>query len=316
MQRAAVFLLAVLLSCPAWAQGYPEKPVRMVVPFPAGGPLDLVARIFSPKLAERFGQQFLVENRPGAAGNIGMELAAAAAPDGYTILWVIDAVLTVNPILYRNLRDPMERLQPVIQLCDSASALAVPSSLGVRTSSEFVALSKTRDLSYGSAGPGSPGHRAMEYYKLVTGARLMHVPYKGNAPAVQSLVAGETQAFITPIAGVLAHIRAGRLRALVVTGAKRSPLLPEVPTMVELGYPKFKLAAWYAVLVPLKTPQAIVARLEEAMAAIMQMPDVRERLAASGIDPVWDSAAALVEHVREDRALWAEVIQKSGMKVD
>ena len=315
-RTSLLVVLALLVAWPAAAQSYPEKPVRMVVPFPAGGPLDLAARLFSPKLAERFGQPFLVDNRPGAAGNIGMGLVAAAAPDGYTLLWAIDAMLTVNPILYRKSGEPLERLRPVTMLAESVSTLAVHPSLEVRSPADFVRLSKSRDLSYGSAGAGSPGHRAMEYFKLLTGARLTHVPYKGNAPAVQSLVAGETHAFITPIAGVLQHIRAGRVRALAVTSAKRSPVLPDVPTMIELGHPKFKVVAWYAVLVPEKTPQALGDALDRELVRIIQLPDVRERLASVGIEPVWDSGRAVVERAREERALWAEVIEKSGMKIE
>lgn len=316
MRRAVTIVCALLLSWQAGAQAYPEKPVRMVVPFPAAGPLDVVARVFSIKLAEHFGQSFVVDNRPGAAGNIGMDMVGKSAPDGYTVLWAIDAMLTVNPILYKKMADPFDALRPVSMLAESVSTLAIHPSLDVRTPADFAALSRTRDLSYGSAGSGSPGHRAMEFFKLLTGARLTHVPYKGNAPAVQSLVAGETHAFITPIAGVLQHVRAGKLRALAVTSGKRSAVLPDVPTMTELGFPKFKVVAWYAVLVPQKTPQAIVDALEREIVRIIQLPDVREKLAGVGVEPVWDSGKAVIPRAKEERALWAEVIEKSGMKID
>jgi tripartite-type tricarboxylate transporter receptor subunit TctC len=313
---AVVLACSLLTGGPVLAQKYPEKPVRMIVPFPAGGPLDVVARVFSIKLSEHSGNSFLVDNRPGAAGNIGMDMVAKAAPDGYTVLWAIDAMLTVNPILYKKMGDPLDVLRPVTMLAESVSTLAVHPSMDVRTPADFAALSKTRDLSYGSAGSGSPGHRSMELFKLLSGARLTHVPYKGNAPAVQSLVAGETQAFITPIAGVLQHVRAGKVRALAVTSARRSSVLPDVPTMIELGYPKFKVVAWYSVLVPQKTPQPIVDALDREIVRIIQLPDVRQKLAGVGVEPVWDSGKAVAPRAREERALWAEVIEKSGMKID
>ncbi|OGA28565.1 MAG: hypothetical protein A3I01_09100, partial [Betaproteobacteria bacterium RIFCSPLOWO2_02_FULL_65_24] len=300
----------------AGAQSYPDKPVRMVVPFPAGGPLDVVARLFSTKLTEKFGQTFLVENRPGAGGSIGMDAVAKSAPDGYTVLWSIDSMLTVNPILYRDFGDPLERLRPVVGLAESVGTLAVHPSLEVQTSEEFVKLSKSRDLSYGSAGAGSPGHRAMEFYKLLTGARLTHVPYKGNAPAVRSLLAGQTHAFITPIAGVLSHVRAGRLKPLMVTSPKRSPALPDVPTMVELGYPKFKIVAWYSVLVPAGTPRPIADSLQREIVRIIQQPEIRAGMAKYSLDPVWADARTVVERAKEERALWNEVIEKTGMKIE
>lgn len=316
MRRIIAIVLPLFILWPVWAQTYPEKPVRMVVPFPAGGPLDTVARVFSAKLAERFGQPFLVDNRSGAGGSLGMDFVAKASPDGYTVLWSLDSMLTVNPILYREFGEPLERLRMVTLLTESVATLVVHPSLNVQSSSEFVKLSRSRDLSYASAGVGSPGHRTMEYYMLVTGAHLTHVPYKGNAPAVQGLLAGQTHAFITPIAGVLPHIRAGRLRPLAVTSAKRNPTLSDVPTMVELGYPKFNVVAWYCVLVPAKTPQAIVDALDSELVRIMQLPDVRERLAKASLDPVWDSAKAALARAREERKMWAEVIEKTGMKME
>ena len=316
MRRLLTIFIALVVSSSAAAQTYPDKPVRMVVPFPAGGPLDVVARVFSIKLSEHFGHSFLVDNRPGAAGNIGMDMVAKAAPDGHTVLWAIDAMLTVNPILYKKMGDPLEVLRPVTMLVESVSTLAVHPSIDARPPAEFATMSKTRDLSYGSAGSGSPGHRSMELFKLQTGARLTHVPYKGNAPAVRSLMAGETQAFITPIAGVLQHVRAGKLKVLAVTSARRSSVLPDVPTMIELGHPKFKVVAWYAVLVPEKTPQGVSDALDRELVRIIQLPEVRERLAGAGIEPVWDSGRAVIARAREERALWAEVIEKSGMKIE
>jgi tripartite-type tricarboxylate transporter receptor subunit TctC len=317
MFRSIAVACALVLSCgPALAQKYPDRPVRVVVPFPPGGPLDVAARLFSGKLAEHFGQPFMVDNRAGAAGNIGMESVAGSAPDGHTILWVIDAMLTVNPILYPKLGDPLERLRPVTMVNENISTLVIHPSVQARSSAELVALSKTAQLSYGSAGLGSPGHRYMEFYKLLSGARLTHVPYKGNAPAVQSVLAGETQAFITPVTAVIAHIRAGRLRALAVTAAKGSPMLPDVPSMVALGYSTFNAVAWQAVLVPGKTPEAIVEALDRQLVRIIQLPEVRDRLLASGVEPAWDTGRAVISRAREERVIWAEVIAKTGMKID
>jgi tripartite-type tricarboxylate transporter receptor subunit TctC len=316
MKRFTAALLALVLTAPALAQDYPTKPVRMIVPFPAAGPLDMVARLVSAKLASRLGQPFLVENRAGAGGNIGMEAVMNAAPDGHTVLWALDSMLTVNPVIYKELPDPLVRLKPVSLLAESVATLVIHPGLNVGDTDDFVKLSHQQRISYASAGMGSPGHRTMEYYKLLSGARLTHVPYKGNAPAVQSLLAGETQAFITPIAGVLSHVRAGKLKAIAVTSGKRSPVLPDVPTLVELGYPKFNVVAWYSVFVPAKTPQRIADRLEREIGAIAKLPDVREGMAKFSLDPVWDSGKAVIARAKDERALWAEVIQKTGMKVE
>ena len=288
----------------------------MLVPFPPGGPLDLVARIFAVKLGERFGQSFLVENPAGAGGSIGMDMVARAAPDGYMLLWALDSMLTVNPVLYKQFGEPLERLRPVTLLTESVTALVLHPSLNVRSPAELAKLSNARDLSYASAGVGSPGHRSMEYFMLATGAKMTHVPYKGNAPAIQSLVSGETQAFLTPIAGALPHVRAGRLRILVVTSEKRSPTVPDVPTMIEAGYPDFTVVAWYAVMAPAKTPQAVVDALDRELVRIMKMEDVRARLEKASLDPVFDTAASVIARSAQERKRWTQVIEKSGMKAD
>ena len=312
-----ILLIAALgLAAPAWAQRYPDRPVRVIVPLSAGGPLDVTARLFSEKLAASLGQPFVIDNRVGAAGNIGTDIAANARPDGYTLLWVIDSILTVNPILYANTRDPLERLAPVAVLLENPGTLVVHPSLPAKTSAELVRLSRIRAISYASAGLGSPGHRYMEYYKLLTGAQMTHVPYKGNAPAVVSIVTGETQTFISAITGVLPHVGTGRLRALAVTSPKRSPALPAVPTMSELGYPKFAAVTWFAVLVPAGTPQPIVDILGGELGRIIQLPDIREKLAQQGSEPAFDSGKAVIARAREERKLWTEVVQKTGMKVD
>jgi tripartite-type tricarboxylate transporter receptor subunit TctC len=310
----AAFGACMAIASGAGAQAWPEKPVRMIVPFPAGGPLDVAARLFAPHLGEKFGQPFLVENRPGASGTIGMEQAAKAPADGYTILWTLDSMLTVNPTVYKV--EPLERLRPVTLITENPGVLAINAGVKARTVDEFVKLSRSSDFSYGSAGPGSPGHRQMELFKMLTGARLTHVPYGGNAPAIQSLVAGDTQAFITPVSGALPQIRAGKLRGLAVTAAKRSAVLPDVPTMVESGQPRFVVVAWYCVMVPAKTPQPIVDALDRELVRIIQLPNVKEVLAKAGSDPVWDTGAAVVQRAATERALWAEVIEKTGMKIE
>ena len=305
-----------VMALPAWAQSYPDRPARMVVPVAAGGPLDVTARLFSTPMAEKLGQPFLVENRPGAGGSIGMDTVARAQPDGLTLLWALDSMLTVNPIVYPKFGETMERLRPIAIVAETTATLAVHPSLEVRTTAEFIKLAAAKDLSYGSAGLGSPGHRWMEFFKLLTGAKLTHIPYNGNAPAVQSLLAGETQAFITPIAGVLPHVRAGKLRALAVTSSKRTATLPDVPTMAELGYPRFVSVAWFAVFAPAKTPQPVVDVIERELQRVVQLPDVRERLTKSGADPAWEDAKTIVARAGIERKLWAEVIEKTGMKVE
>ena len=316
MIRFVTAFAALVTALPTWAQSYPDKPVRMVVPVAAGGPLDVMTRVFSTHMAEKLGQSFLVENRLGAGGSIGMDAVARAQPDGLTLLWALDSMLTVNPIVYPKFGEPLERLRPIAIVGENVSTLAVHPSLGVRTTAEFIKMAAAKDLSYGSAGPGSPGHRYMEFFQMLTGAKLAHIPYKGNAPAVQSLIGGETQAFITPIAGVLPHVRAGKLRALAVTSPKRTATLPDVPTMAELGYPRFVHVAWFSVHAPAKTPQPVIDIIERELQRVIQLPDVRERMSKAGTDPAWENAKTIVARAGTERKLWAEVIEKTGMKVE
>ena len=316
MRNVLPILALLLTALPAWAQSYPDKPVRMVVPFPPGGPLDVVARIFAAPMSQKFGQPVLVENRAGATGNIGMDAVARSQPDGYTLLWMLDSMLTVNPIVFPTFGEPMERLRPIRTVSETVATLVVNPATGVSSVADFVKLSKSKDLSYASAGPGSPGHRTMEFFMLLTGAKLTHVPYNGNAPAVQSVVAGETQAFVTPISGVLPQIRAGKLRSLMVSSTTRSPQLPDSPTMVELGYKRYVVATWFSLFAPAKTPQAVIDVLDREIVRVIQLPDVRERLQKLGADPISIDAKSIIARTAEERKLWTEVIEKTGMKVE
>ena len=316
MRNVLPILALLLTALPAWAQSYPDKPVRMVVPFPPGGPLDVVARIFAAPMSQKFGQPVLVENRAGATGNIGMDAVARSQPDGYTLLWMLDSMLTVNPIVFPAFGEPMERLRPIRTVSETVATLVVNPATGVNSVADFVKLSKSKDLSYASAGPGSPGHRTMEFFMLLTGAKLTHVPYNGNAPAVQSVVAGETQAFVTPISGVLPQVRAGKLRSLMVSSTTRSPQLPDSPTMVELGYKRYVVATWFSLFAPAKTPQAVIDVLDREIVRVIQLPDVRERLQKLGADPISIDAKSIIARTAEERKLWTEVIEKTGMKVE
>lgn len=316
MRQLVPILSLLLAALPAWAQSYPDKPVRMVVPFPPGGPLDVVARIFAAPMSQKFGQPVLVENRAGATGNIGMDAVARSQPDGYTLLWMLDSMLTVNPIVFPTFGEPMERLRPIRTVSETVATLVVNPATGINSVADFVKLSKSKDLSYASAGPGSPGHRTMEFFMLLTGAKLTHVPYNGNAPAVQSVVAGETQAFVTPISGVLPQVRAGKLRSLMVSSATRSPQLPDSPTMVELGYKRYVVATWFSLFAPAKTPQAVIDVLDREIVRVIQLPDVRERLQKLGADPISIDAKSIIARTAEERKLWTEVIEKTGMKVE
>ena len=316
MRNVLPILALLLTALPAWAQSYPDKPVRMVVPFPPGGPLDVVARIFAAPMSQKFGQPVLVENRAGATGNIGMDAVARSQPDGYTLLWMLDSMLTVNPIVFPTFGEPMERLRPIRTVSETVATLVVNPATGVNSVADFVKLSKSKDLSYASAGPGSPGHRTMEFFMLLTGAKLTHVPYNGNAPAVQSVVAGETQAFVTPISGVLPQVRAGKLRSLMVSSTTRSPQLPDSPTMVELGYKRYVVATWFSLFAPAKTPQAVIDVLDREIVRVIQLPDVRERLQKLGADPISIDAKSIIARTAEERKLWTEVIEKTGMKVE
>jgi len=300
------------------AQTYPTKPVRLLVGFTPGGGVDINARLLASKLSELIGQQAIVENRPGAGTNIATELVAKATPDGYTLLFTSPAV-AINMSLYRNPPyDALRDFSGVSVFSESTNILVVPASLPVKSLQELVALAREQPgvLNYSSAGPGTTQHLAGELFKLRTGTKIVHVPYKGSAPSLTALIAGTVQlSFVNPVA-IGQHIKTGRLRALGVAGAKRSALMPEVPTMKEAGVDGVEVPLWYGLLAPAATPREIVATLATAAATATTSPEIRKRLLEQGAEPVGNTPEEFDRQLRDEVARWAEVVKVSGARAD
>jgi len=299
------------------AQAYPARPVKFIVGFPPGGGVDINARILAAKLAETFGPT-IVENKPGAGTNIANEYVAKSAPDGYTMLFTSPAV-AINMSLYR--KPPYDALRDfagVSVFSESTNLLVVPASLPVKSVGELVQLARERPgaLNYSSAGSGTTQHLAGELFKLRTGTRIVHVPYKGSSPSITALIAGDVQlSFINPFA-IGPHVKAGRLRALAVAGAKRTSFMPEVPTMKEAGVEGVEVPLWYGVLAPSATPHEIVQTLAGAVGKATHSPDIVKRLNDQGAEPVGNSPEDFGKQLREEVAKWAEVVKVSGARAD
>jgi len=321
-RRAA--LCAVLCSgwaviAPVCAQDYPTRPVRIVVPFAAGGGVDILTRALAQPLGERLGQQVIVDDKPGAGGNLGVDAVAKAPPDGYTLVMATTGTHTINPGLYPKLPFDAERdFKPVTLIASVPNLLVVNPALGVDSAAALVALAKSKPgaLSFASFGNGASNHLSGEMLKSLTGIDVAHVPYKSAPQAVTDLMAGQTAfAFVnTPLA--LPHVRSGKLKALAVTGAKRSAATPEFPTMQEAGVPGFVVESWYGLMAPAGTPDAVIARLHKETLAVLATNEVREFFAKQGADVVTSSPAEFAAMVRTERARWADVIRTSGAKVD
>lgn len=306
-------------SCAAGAQDFPRKTVRVVAPFAPGGATDLLARLVGQKLSERWGQSVLIDNRTGAGGHIGAELAARSAPDGYTLL-VAGAPHAIGVSLYKKLGyDLAKDLAPISNLATYPSAIVVHPSLPVKTVKDLMALAKARpgQLNFGSAGSGSPNHLAIELFKTMAKVSMVHVPYKGGSgQMVGDLLAGQVQLASIGLPPAMPYVKTGRLRVIAVTGAKRSPLLPDAPTVAEAGLPGFDVTSWYGMFAPAATPRDIVNKVNADIAASLSTPDMKERLASSGAEPAPTSPEDLGRLVREEIAKWSKVVAESGAKVD
>jgi len=304
----------------AFAQsGYPARPIRMVVPFPPGGPTDIVARPIAQKLSEQLSQQVIVDNRGGAGGNIGAESVARAAPDGYTLLMGTVGTQAINPALYKKLTyDPTRDLVPVALVAVAPVALVVHPSVGAKSVKELLALASAKPgrLTFGTAGSGTPGHLTGEMFKSATATSLVHVPYKGSAPAVSDLIGGQISLMFDPIQSVLPHIRAGRIQALAVSSARRSGALPDVPTLQEAGVQGVETTAWWGLLAPAKTPREVIARLSAEAQRVVQTADLRERLGAVGIEPMGLGSEAFAEFQKAELSKWGRAVRESGATVD
>ncbi|MFL6570765.1 MAG: tripartite tricarboxylate transporter substrate binding protein [Burkholderiales bacterium] len=291
------------------------RPIRMIVGFAPGGGTDLTARPVAQKLSELLGQQVIVENRPGAAGNIATEQVARAAPDGYTLLMGTIAALAINPGLYGNLRfDPETDLAPVIQVVDATNVLALHPSVPASSVKELIALAREKSLSAGSSGIGATGHLAIELFNLMAGVKLVHVPYKGGGPAMSDLVGGQVNLIFATTASAIPHLKSGRIKGIAVTTAKRSALLPDLPTISESGLAGFDANNWYGLVVPAKTPRAIIDQLNAEVTKVLNMPDVKTTLFNQGLDPAPGTPEQFGAYIRSERAKWAKVIKESGAK--
>ena len=313
---AIPFLAASLAGGAAHAAGYPDKTVKFVVNFPPGGPIDVIARLAASKIEKDFKQAVIVENTTGASGNIGAGAVARAEPDGYTVLFTIDTPLTVSPYVYRSMPFKQDALKPVIMMGSAGSVLAVHPSTGINSLKELVARAQDRNLTFSSAGTASPGHIGVALLSEATGIKATHVPYRGNAPAVLSLVSGEVDAGILATPGLLPPYKAGKGKPIAITGPDRSALLPDVPTTAELGIPDVRVDFMFLALVPSKTPDNVVETLRDAIAKAIRQPDVEERLRALDIRPATIPGSEVADRIAKAQERYRKVIQETGMKAD
>ena len=312
-----IFWLMAVTS--AQAQTYPAKPVRLLVPFPPGGGVDGVARIAFQKLSESLNQQFIIDNRGGSAGVIAAETAARAAPDGYTLFFGTTATQTITPHYYKKLPyDPIKDFAPINLLAGAGYILVVHPSLQAQSVKEFIALAKAKPgaFNFSSSGNGTVIQLTMELFRSMAGISLLHVPYKGAAPALADLLSGQIQLTFNPASVVMPHVRSGRLRALGVSSARRTPLAPELPTIAEAALPGYEANGWYAVLAPAGTPQPIITRLNRELQNVIADRDVKERFAATGVEPIGSTPEQFAAYMRDEYAKWGKVIRATGVKAD
>jgi tripartite-type tricarboxylate transporter receptor subunit TctC len=319
MRSPTLFFAALLLSLAAAAQPYPSKPIRFVVPYPTGGPLDTVARLLGQKVAESVKQPVIVDNKPGAGGNIGADAVAKSPPDGYTILMGAVATHAINPTLYAGIPyDPVRDFTPITQVASTPNVLVVHPSIPAANVKEFIAYAKANPgkLNFGSGSTGSAGHLAGELFKTMAGVEMTHVPYKGAAPAMQDLVGGQIQLMFDNLASSLAQVKAGRVKALAVTTARRSALAPELPTIAESGLPGFDISTWFGVFAPAGTPREVVASLHTEFTRALAAQDVSDRMLALGAEPIGSKPEEFAMYIRTESEKYARVIKASGAKVD
>lgn len=315
---AAGLLAPVAARAQTTAQPYPSKPIRLIIPFSAGGTTDVLGRIIAQHLSPIVGQQVVADNRSGANGNIGTDLAAKSPPDGYTMVMSFDGTMTINPHTYKSLPfDPARDLAPVINVGQAALVMVVHPSVKANTIQEFVALAKAANppLFYSSAGNGSTGHVAGEMFAARAGVHMTHVPYKGGAAALQDLLAGQIQMLVTALPTVESLIASGKLRALAVTSGKRLRSLPDVPTLGEV-FPGYEVTSWYGLFVPAGTPEPIVQKLNADTGKVLAQKDVRERFEGLGVEVIGGSAQQFAALIKADTAKWAKVVKDAGIHIE
>jgi tripartite-type tricarboxylate transporter receptor subunit TctC len=316
--RAAATAFAAAVSATALAQGFPAKPVRVVVPYPPGGPTDIVARVVSQKLSEQTGQQFVVENRAGAGGNIGAEAVARSPADGYTLL-VATTAHAINPSLFKQLGYDLQKdFAPVSQLTGGPLVIVVNPSLPAKNVPELIALAKSKPgaLNFASSGNGQSTHLSAELFSSMAGIKMNHVPYKGSAPALTDVIGGQADLMFDTMLSAMPQVKTGKLRALAVTSAARSPAAPDLPTVAESGLPGYEAIAWNGLLAPAGTPKDVVAKLNAELKRALEAPEVKERFAAQGFGAAWTPPEKYAAFMQAELAKWAKVVKTSGATVD
>lgn len=309
-------LVALAAAGPAFAQGWPAKPVRIVNNFPPGGPSDTIARSVADVLQKQFNQPFVVENKPGAAGNIGADAVAKAAADGHTIMFGIDSTFTVNPHIYKGLPFKPADLRPVMVMASSGLLVGVHPGTGFRTLQDLVAAGRKQPVTFSSAGSGSPGHLAAEMFTEAAGLKITHIPYKGNTPAVTAVLSGEVNAGVLATPGMLPHVKAGKITALAVTSRKRSTLAPQIPTVAEAGLPQLEQEVFYVAMVPAATPEPVVQVLQKALGDALARADVRARLENLDLHYEGLTGGAAAKRFADLSERYGKVIRATGMKVE
>jgi len=314
-----IYLMIIFaLAAPAagWAQGYPAKPVRVVVPSSPGGGTDIIARIVAPDLSKRLGQQFVIDNRPGAGTMIGIEIVAKAPADGYALL-MTPSTLAINSALYKKVPyDPVRDFAPITELISSPSIIVVHPSVPAKTIKELIVFARAHpgQMNYASAGAGTYPHMTMELFQSMAKVKMVHIPYKGTGPAMIDMLAGNTAVMAGTILSVMPQVRAGRLRALGISSEKRSPVAPEIPTVSEAGLPGFEAVQWYGFLAPARTPREIITRLHAETARILQQPETKERFASDGADPVGNTPEEFARFIQNELVKWAKVARGAGIQ--
>ena len=313
---AAVVIVGSCAAASAHAQAYPAKPVRMIFPFPPGGPTDLLGRAIAQKLSDQLGQQFVADTRPGAGGNLGLELAAKAPPDGYTIV-LSSPLVAISPALYAKLNyDPAKDLAPIAQVAVIQNVLLVHPSVPAKTLKDLIQLARRSPgkFSFGSGGVGTTTHLAPELLQSLATIRMVHVPYKGSGQALIGLIGGDVDLLIMAVPAAAGQIQAGKVRALAVLSAQRSPVVPAIPTAKEAGVDNFEVPIWYGILAPAATPREIIARLNGELVKALTAPDLKERLATAGIEPVTGTPEQFAAFIKSETARYATVIKDAGIK--
>jgi tripartite-type tricarboxylate transporter receptor subunit TctC len=319
MKRILGFAIGLLFSASCFSQTYPAKPLRIVVPFAPGGSTDIFARLVAEKLSAAFAQPVVVENRAGASGNIGAEAVARSAPDGYTVLMATTGVMAINNALFKSLSyDAAKDLEPVVFIASITNVLAVPLDLPAKNLAELIALAKKEPgrLTFASSGAGSSTHLSAELLKSMAGIDVVHVPFKGSGQALIDVVAGRVSMIIDNMPSALPHIKGGKLRALGVTGSKRSGALPEVPTIAEAGVPGYESLSWSGFALPAGAPREVVQRLNRETNAILASADMKQKLAEQGADAMGGPPEAFAKHVRAEREKWGRLVQERGIVVN